>query len=489
MKRSAGVLMHISSLPNKYGIGKLGKEAYEFIDFLEEVGQSYWQILPLSPTAYGDSPYQGVSSFAGNPYFISFEKLEEKELLKEEDYKAINWGNEEAVDYGLLFNEVIKVLKKSYLNMTDEIKEKKELFKSKNSYWLNDYSLYMSVKEKYNYIPWYEWDVELKGRNINVLDQLRADLEEEIEFWNYTQYIFYSQWKELKAYANKKGIKIIGDLPIYCGFDSVDVWANQELFLIDEEWNPKKVSGYPPDVFSPKGQLWGNPIYNWDAIKGDGYNWWINRIKGTLNYFDVIRLDHFLGYEKYWQIDYGNEDGSQGQWVDGPGVEFFDIVKSNFSNINIILEDLGNITSEAIELREYLKYPGMNVLEFAFNPNGDSIYLPYKYRRNSVVYTGTHDNNTIKGWISEGNQDEVNFAMQYLNVQKKEELVYKIIRCAYESVSDLAIIPIQDFLEEDSKGRMNIPSTLGGNWCYRVDKEYRNKITEKIKKIVKIYGR
>lgn len=489
--RSSGILMHITSLPSPYGIGTFGKEAYEFVDFLAEAGQKYWQILPIGPTGAGDSPYQSFSTFAGNPYFIDFDLLTEEGLLKKEDYTDVDFGEDfTKVDYEKIFNNKMPILKIAFKNGKGRYKKEIETFKEENKTWLEDYALYMSVKAKFKLKSWQEWDESIKLRDKNALERYKEELVEEVHYWIFLQYLFFKQWGDLKKYANSKKVKIIGDIPIYVAEDSADTWANSKVFILDDYKKPIKVSGCPPDDYSKTGQLWGNPIYDWDCLESTGYKWWIERIKRSSKLYDVIRIDHFRGFESFWQIPYGEETAVNGEWVKGPGIKLFNAIKEALGEVDIIAEDLGYLTKEVINFRIATGYPGMKVLEFAFDSREESDYLPHNYDKDCVVYTGTHDNDTVMGWFQNTKNSDINFAKRYLMLNKKEGYNWGFIRGALSSVGKLAIAQLQDYLALGSEARMNIPSTLGGNWQWRVKKEdLTNKLAKKINKITKLYGR
>jgi 4-alpha-glucanotransferase len=489
--RSSGILMHIASLPSPYGIGTLGKEAYEFVDFLVKAGQSYWQILPIGPKGAGNSPYQSFSTFAGNPYFIDLDLFTEEGILTKEDYENINFGDDsEKVDYEKMFNNKMPILKIAFQNSKGKYKSELKIFKDENKSWLEDYSLYMAVKSEFNLKSWQEWDENIKLRNKKGLEYYKEKLKEEIDYWVFLQYIFFKQWTLLKSYANRNGIKIIGDIPIYVAEDSADTWSNSEVFMLDKEKRPIVVSGCPPDDFSATGQLWGNPIYNWSYLEKTGYKWWIERIKGNISLYDVTRIDHFRGFESFWQVPYGELTAVNGEWVKGPGIKLFKAIKEALGEVDIIAEDLGYLTKEVIDFRDTTGYPGMKVLEFAFDTREESDYLPHNYEKNCVVYTGTHDNDTVMGWFQNTKKSDTDFAKRYLKLNRREGYNWGFIRGALSSVGTLAIAQIQDYLGLGSEARMNIPSTLGGNWLWRVRKEYLNdKLARKINKITKLYGR
>lgn len=491
MKRSSGILMHITSLPSPYGIGTLGKDAYDFVDFLERAGQKFWQLLPLGPTSYGDSPYQSFSSFAGNPYLIDLDLLVQEGLLEKEDFQAIDFGEDpEKVDYEKIYLRKLPVLKKAYEKGKDTLAHAMDEFCKEQGNWVEDYALYMAVKNHFKMKPWMDWDDAIKKRDEKALVYYRRLLKEDMSYWIFLQYIFLKQWTALKAYANKKGIRVIGDIPIYVAEDSADAWANSEILYLDEEKKPICVAGCPPDFFSETGQLWGNPIYRWDVLEKRNYDWWIERIRGNLKLYDVIRIDHFRGFESYWEIPYGSKTAASGRWVKGPAMKLFDAVKAQLGHVDIIAEDLGFLTEEVLQFRVDSGYPGMKVLQFAFDTREESDYLPHNYDKNCVVYTGTHDNDTIIGWMETASKTDVAFAMDYLHLSEDEGYHWGFIRGAWSSVGQLAIAPMQDFLGLGSRHRMNTPSTVGGNWLWRVKKEaFTQELEDKIYQLTKRYGR
>ncbi|WP_460292695.1 4-alpha-glucanotransferase [Clostridium tertium] len=491
MKRSSGILMHISSLPGKYGIGTFGMEAVAFIDFLKKSGQKYWQILPLGQTSYGDSPYQCFSAFAGNPYFIDFELLEKDGLLTKEDYSTLDYGlDENCVDYAKLFINKNKVLRIVYENSKGKYDEEINKFINENKFWLEDYALYMAVKNHFNLVSWQNWDDDIRLRKEEAIDSYKLLLKDEIDYWIFIQYIFFKQWHSLKKYANDNGIEIIGDIPIYVAEDSADIWSNPEYFNVDENMVPITVAGCPPDTFSATGQLWGNPIYNWDNLDKDGYSWWIDRVRESFKLYDVVRIDHFRGFEAYWEIPYGNKTAEFGQWTKGPGIKLFNAIKDKLGDVNIIAEDLGMMTDEVIELRDTTGFPGMKILQFGFG-EGDSRDLPHNYPVNCVAYTGTHDNDTVCGWYNvTGSKKEIEKAKRYLNLTYEEGISRGLIRGAWGSPAYLAIATMQDFLGLGNDARMNMPSTLGGNWVWRASSEaFDDKLAKEIYDLTKLYGR
>ncbi|AOY74900.1 4-alpha-glucanotransferase [Clostridium formicaceticum] len=491
MNRSSGILMHITSLPSPYGIGSLGREAYEFIDFLEAAGQKFWQVLPITPIGYGDSPYQSLSTFAGNPLLIDLNLLREEGWLRTQDFEGIDFGsNKEKVDYDKIFQNKLPLLRKVFFRGKEKYKDKIADFRQKHQGWLEDYGLYMALKFHFNLKAWYQWEEGIKLRRESAIAGYKKKLKGEMDYWIFLQYLFYHQWEALKKYANSKGIKMIGDLPIYVAEDSVDTWASSEIFLLDAKKKPLQVAGCPPDAFSKSGQLWGNPLYRWEVLEKRGFDWWIERIAGSRRLYDVIRLDHFRGLESFWAVPYGEKTAEGGTWMKGPGMKLLKAIKEKLGKVDVIVEDLGFLTSEVIALREESGYPGMKVLQFAFDPGEESIYLPHNYVKNCVVYTGTHDNDTVMGWRQSENQKNIKFARQYLKLDEEEGYHWGFIRGAWSSVANLAVAPLQDFIGLSSEGRMNIPSTVGGNWRWRVKKEYlTEELSKKIYAITKLYYR
>ena len=494
-ERSSGILFHPTSLPGKYGIGTLGKEAYAFIDFLKKSKQKLWQIFPLGPTGYGDSPYQSFSSFAGNPYLIDFDLLIEAHLLSEEDLKDIFFGdNEEYIDYGAIYNQKYPLLRKAYENFkssdNNEMKGSLENFKRENSSWLNDYSLYISLKNHFNGLPWNEWAQDIKNREDAAMHHYRSELADDIEYHNFIQFLFFKQWSDVKRYANENGIKIIGDIPIFVAADSSDAWANPEIFLFDEERKPVKVAGVPPDYFSATGQLWGNPLYNWEKLKETNYSWWVERVRANLSTCDIIRIDHFRGFEAYWAVPYGDDTAINGQWEPGPGIDLFNAIKSQLGELPIIAEDLGLMTQGVIDLREATGFPGMKILGFAFDSGEENDYLPHTYTKNCVVYTGTHDNDTLVGWFQKAKEEDREFARNYLNSRADEEIHWDAIRGAWSSVACMAISPVQDFLGLGSEARINTPGVAAGNWQWRLKQGVlTDELAERIEKLTRVYSR
>ena len=494
-ERSSGILFHPTSLPGKYGIGTLGKEAYAFIDFLKKSRQKLWQIFPLGPTGYGDSPYQSFSSFAGNPYLIDFDLLIEAHLLSEEDLRDVFFGdNEEYIDYGAIYNQKYPLLRKAYENFKSsdnhEMKENLEHFKRENASWLNDYSLYISLKNHFNGLPWNEWAHDIKNREHGAMEHYINELADDIEYHNFIQFLFFKQWGDVKRYANENGIKIIGDIPIFVAADSSDAWANPEIFLFDEERKPVKVAGVPPDYFSATGQLWGNPLYNWQKLKETNYSWWVERVRANLSTCDIIRIDHFRGFEAYWAVPYGDDTAINGQWEPGPGIDLFNAIKSQLGELPIIAEDLGLMTQGVIDLREATGFPGMKILGFAFDSGEENDYLPHTYTKNCVVYTGTHDNDTLIGWFQKAKEEDRQFARDYLNSRSDDEIHWDAIRGAWSSVASMAISPVQDFLGLGSEARINTPGVAAGNWQWRLRHGVlTDELAERIAKLTRVYSR
>lgn len=489
--RSSGVLMHISSLPSPYGIGTMGKEARKFADFLEKAGQKYWQILPICPTSYGDSPYQSFSSFAGNPYFIDLEYLCKEKLLTKEECESFPWGkNPRYVDYGIMYESRYKLLKLAYARFVKKQTKDFIEFCEKEAEWLSDYALFMALKDANGGVAWFEWDKDLKTRKPEALEKARITYAEDIRFYQMLQYLFFKQWWELKAYVNEKGIEIIGDVPIYVAGDSADVWANPGQFFLDEDLNPIDVAGCPPDAFSEDGQLWGNPLFRWDVMKKDGYSWWTRRIAAMSKLYDIVRIDHFRGFDSYYAIPAKDDTAKNGEWREGPGMDLFRTLEKKLGKLNIIVEDLGYLTPSVIKLVEDSGFPGMKVIQFAFDSREGSNYLPHTYTEHCVVYTGTHDNDTLLGWMKTAPKQSVKFAKEYLNLTKEEGYNWGMMRGAWSSVGELAVVPMQDLIGIDSKGRMNTPSTLGGNWQWRATADQiDNKLAKRMYAYMEMYGR
>ena len=490
LERQAGILLPIFSLPSAYGIGNLGKEAYNFVDFLKKSKQKIWQILPIGPTSYGDSPYQSFSAYAGNPYFIDLDKLIEEGYLSFDDIKDINWGdNDTEVNYGKLWDNRYKVLRIAYKNFSKEKCEAFDTFCKENT-WLENYTLYMSVKAQFNNKSWLEWDEEIKMYKPEAVEKYREELCDDIKFWAFIQFKFYEQWFKLKDYANKNGIKIIGDIPIYVSMDSAETWAESQQFLLDENHKPTVVAGCPPDSFSEDGQLWGNSIYNWDFMEKDNFTWWRNRIGFSAKIYDVIRIDHFIGIVRYYNIPYGAPNARIGEFKKGPGEKLVKAINESLGDSQIIAEDLGLVTDEVREIMKKSGYPGMKILQHAFDGTKTNEHLPINYDRNCCVYLGTHDNDTIFAAIKNMDDKRKKVMLSYLGKRNMRNIVWELIKLEYASVAKLAVVQMQDILGLDNRARMNVPSTVGGNWTWRVTKkQLSDKIAQKLGQLSEIYGR
>ncbi len=487
--RESGILMHITSLPGPYGVGTMGKQAYEFVDFLKKAGQHYWQILPLTPTGYGDSPYQSCSTFAGNHYLIDLERLIEEGLLKSQEVDTVDWcETEEKADFGRLYHHRLNVLRLAYARF--DRWEDLDAFCRENGDWLPDFTLFMALKAKLGG-AWYDWEDPIKRRDPDAIWTLRQELKDEIRFYSFVQFLFYRQWEALRSYAHENGIKIIGDVPIYVPYDSSDVWSNPELFQLDASLRPTSVAGVPPDAFTADGQLWGNPLYRWELLEKDGYSWWIRRLAAAGKVFDVIRMDHFRAFEAYWSVPAEEETARGGHWVKGPGLKFMQTIQKALPHIRLIAEDLGFLTQEVLNLRDNSGFPGMKVLQFAFDSREPSEYLPHTYTPNSVCYTGTHDNMTTRQWFETASAEAVAYATEYMHLTEDEGPVWGMIRTACASVSDLCVIQMQDYLNLGANARMNFPGTMtGANWTWRAKPGFApDALAEKIHAMTKLYGR
>lgn len=491
-KRSNGVLMHISSLPGPFGIGTMGKSAYDFVNYLKDAKQTYWQILPICPTSFGDSPYQSFSTFAGNPYFIDFELLEKDGLISKSDYEA-DWGTDQtSVDYAKLYVERHKVFAKIQKKFEAAVPSDYEDFCNKNSFWLEDYALFMACKDAHNGVSFDNWETDLKIRKSEALEEYSAKCAERIRYYKMLQYLFYKQWFALKSYANSCGIKIIGDIPIYVAADSSDVWSSPDQFMLNKEtFQPVEVAGCPPDAFSEDGQLWGNPVYNWDYMKSTDYAWWKKRLEKSFETYDVVRIDHFRGFDSFYSIPFGMKNAKIGEWKKGPGMDLFNSLKKQFGdNMSVIAEDLGYQTESVKQLLKDSGFPGMKILEFAFDSREESDYIPYRYTHNCVVYTGTHDNDTVKGWCSSASKEDVANAKKFLRVTTDEECVKEMMICGMASVADTCILCMQDLICLGSEARMNTPSTVGKNWKWRATVDQISKESGAfLREYTELYGR
>ena len=492
-KRSSGILLHVSSLSGPDGIGDLGLDAYRWIDFLAESKCAIWQTLPLGPTGFGNSPYQSFSAFAGNPNLISLQKLCDQNLITEDDLSIRPQFNQFKVDYQKV-NEwkqnILSLAFENYKSRSNNItRNLYDKFFEDNKYWIEDFGLFLALKEFHNGHPWNMWKYSLKKRELSALNEFRSQLSHEIEFHIFQQFIFFNQWDSLHQYANQCGIKILGDLPIFIAMDSVDTWSSPDLFLLDENDQPLYVAGVPPDYFSDTGQLWGNPLYQWNNHIESNFHWWLDRIKFTLKQFDLLRIDHFRGFCANWQIPAGMPTAEIGEWSPGPGSRFFDTLMTTLGDLPFIAEDLGDITLDVVELRERYNLPGMKILQFAFSNGSSNPFLPHNYPVLCVAYTGTHDNDTSLGWFENStNQERCHFT-EYTN-SNHEDVSWDMIRAIWASVAQVAIAPLQDFLSLNSEARMNYPGTKSNNWAWRVDaNQIDTKLTERVKKINTLYGR
>lgn len=493
LERGAGILLPITSLPSPYGIGTFGDESYRFVDQLVIARQKYWQVLPLGPTGFGDSPYAAFSAFAGNPYYIDLEYLIDEGLIAREFIESFEWQTEEdKVDYSIIYQHRFDVLREAYKNSAHKGSPVYVTFLQENKYWIDDYALYMSCKSYFDNLSWLEWDEDIRGRRPKALKKYTELLKDDIDFWKFTQFKFYEQWNKLKEYAAEKNIKIVGDIPIYVALDSADVWANTGLFQLDTDLRPKKVSGVPPDAFSEDGQKWGNPLYDWEALEADGFRWWKERMKSSAVLYDIIRIDHFIGIARYYAIPDEDEDARDGEWFDGPGEKLIDVIDSSIKDAKIIAEDLGVLVPAAKKLLAYSGYPGMKVLQFAFDGDRKNEHLPYNSSANSVMYGGTHDNETLVGYLKNKEQWELGYMREYLQAQNDtvEEITDKLFALAYASVSEVVIFQMQDILKLGSEARMNLPSTVGTNWMWRMKYgEFSEAHIERLRYLSDIYGR
>lgn len=493
--RASGILLPISSLPSKYGIGSFDRSAFDFVDTLVKAGQSFWQILPMGPTGYGDSPYQSFSTFAGNPYFISLEELVREGYLTQDDLDKSGLEDEgKYVNYERLYEKRFPILRRAYKN--SGIRENSEFqeFVEKNEEWLPDYALFMAIKDSKGGQSFLEWEDEIKRRDPKAMARYEADYEEDVSFYMFLQYEFNRQWVQLKTYANAKGVQLIGDIPIYVALDSADTWSHPELFQFTEDLTPKAVAGCPPDAFSETGQLWGNPLYDWNYHEETGFAWWLKRLENCFQWYDMVRIDHFRGFDEYYAIPFGEPTAVNGQWEKGPGIRLFEAMKETLGEKNIIAEDLGFLTDSVRALLKDTGYPGMKVLQFAFDSREESDYMPHNYDANCVVYTGTHDNQTTFSWWDEMAEGDRDVALRYLNLPgrfvTKKKLTWQLIVLAQRSVAKLCIIPAQDYLCLPSTARINTPSTLGFNWQWRMKKDaFSDKLCAKIAAMTKLYGR
>ena len=488
--RNSGILMHITSLPGGHGIGTLGRSAFHFVDFLHRAGQSLWQTLPLTPTGYGDSPYQSCSACAGNHYLIDLDALVEEGLLTEPEVSGINWAeNNTKVDFGRQYDHKLPILRLAYRRFTGS--QDFDLFCETSAHWLGDYALFMALKDRFGGAAWYTWEDALKFREPSALAQARQELSDEIRFYCFVQYLFHRQWTALRGYAHEKGIRIIGDVPIYVPYDCVEVWTAPELFQLDSRLAPTAVAGCPPDAYSADGQLWGNPLYRWDVMKAQGYRWWLQRLTDAGKRYDVIRIDHFRGFEAYWSIPYGDTTAKNGQWIPGPGTALTDAIRQNLPHIEFIAEDLGFLTDGVMQLRDSFGYPGMKVLQFAFDPREPGNYLPHTYVPNTICYTGTHDNLTMQQWFDTADADAVAHAAAYMGLSESEGYVRGTIRTAMGSVSKTCIVQMQDWLGLGAESRMNCPGTMtDANWTWRAEEGFdSDALADTVRAMTGLFGR
>ena len=485
--------MPITSLSSPYGIGTVGKEAYKFVDFLKQAGQTYWQLLPICPTGYGDSPYQSFSTFAGNPYMIDPEKLIEDGYLLKEEIDDVDWETTpDRVNYEVMYKKRFPVLEKAVKRFLKDPEREYDAFLKQNSFWIEDYALFMALKDAHGGKSWQMWEESVRFREKSTIEQMSKKYEQQITFWKVLQYLFKKQWDQLKAYANANGIFLIGDLPIYVALDSADVWSRPSLFQLDKNLIPTEVAGCPPDGFSADGQLWGNPLFDWDVMKQDGYAWWIKRIEHSFLLYDKLRIDHFRGFAGYYAIPFEDKDARNGRWREGPGIDLFEQIEKKLGRRDIIAEDLGFLTPDVRKLLRKCGYPGMKVLEFAFDSrdgNGN-YYRPYLYPKKCIAYVGTHDNDTACGWMKTAPAKDRRVAKEYLGLSGREGYNWGMMRAIWESNADTAIVTAQDLLGLGSEARINVPSTLGNNWVWRaMPGVFDEQLAEKIRGKMEIYAR
>ena len=490
-KRSSGILLPVSSLPSPYGVGTLGKPAYEFVDFLKKAGQSWWQVLPIGPTSYGDSPYQSFSCMAGNPYFIDLDELIEDRLLLRSEVESASWGEDpQFVDYGTVYQSRFPVLRRAAARGMARDAEDFLRFRHENP-WVENYALFMAVKRHFDMQCWTDWpDEGIRLHKKEAVAEYGEKLKDEVDFWVFLQVLFFRQWETLRAYAHEKGVQFIGDIPIYVALDSADVWSEPKYFQLDGENLPTEVAGCPPDAFTEDGQLWGNPLYDWDAMKADGYGWWIRRIDGAKELFDVIRIDHFRGFESYCAVPYGDANARRGVWKKGPGMDLIGMLRSWFHGLEFIAEDLGYTTPEVEKLLSDSGFPGMKILEFGFDADGDAPYMPHNCKENSVCYIGTHDNETVKGWLKTNKKKHLRFAERYMRITEEEGWCWGMIRTGMGTASKLFVMQMQDILELPASARMNAPGTVGSNWQWRMKPDALTKeLAKKLREYTHTYRR
>ena len=494
MERSSGIILPVYALPSPYGVGTLGNAAFDFVDFLARAGQTWWQMLPVGPTSHGDSPYQSPSTFAGNPYFVDLDMLVADGLLEQVEVDAVDWGDDPVhVDYGRLVAQRPALLRRAFERGWDRDSTGVEAFRSANASWLEDYALFMAVKHHFGLACWTEWpDEAIRLRRPAAMAYYRSLLADEVQYHEYVQFLFYQQWERLHDYAREKGVRLMGDMPIYVAFDSADVWADPDQFLLDERNMPTEVAGVPPDAFTDDGQLWGNPLYDYEAMEADGFGWWVRRIGGAARLFDMVRIDHFRGFESFWAVPAGDANAQRGRWVKGPGMKLVGTLQKRFSQLSLVAEDLGYATPEVAALLADSGLPGMKVLEFGFDSRdaNNLAHLPHNYASNCVCYVGTHDNATIMGWRDEASPDDVRHAMRYLGIDDREDFARGFIRGGMASVAGLFMAQMQDYLELGADARTNTPGTLGNNWRWRmVDGQATPDLADSIADVTMLYGR
>ena len=491
--RKSGILMPMTSLPSPWGIGTMGKSAYHFVDFLRAAGQTYWQLLPLGPTSYGDSPYSSFSTFAGNPYLIDLDLLVKDGLLLRGEPGEFDWGgDEQRVDYGKIYESRFTVLRRAFARGRERFAAEVETFRRENGGWLEDYALFMALKARFGMVSWTEWPEEdIRLHRPEAVERWGRELKEEVDFWAFAQFLFFRQWGDLRQYAHDRGIQFIGDVPIYVALDSADVWSNSTFFQLDEENVPKEVAGVPPDDFTEDGQLWGYPLYDWDAMRADGFGWWIRRIEGAQKLYDMIRIDHFRGFESYWAVPYGDTTAKNGRWKPGPGMALVGVLTGWFPNLRFIAEDLGYTTPEVEKLLVDSGLPGMKILEFGFDPQGESGYVPHNCQKHSVCYVGTHDNETIRGWVKNGRGKAfLRYAKEYMHITREEGWCWGMIRTGMSTASELFVMQMQDVLELPDWSRINTPGTAEGNWQWRMKPGADSpQLARRVRKVTHTYRR
>jgi len=493
--RASGILLHPTSFPGPFGMGDIGPSAYEFVDFLVETGQQIWQVLPLGPTGHGNSPYMSYSSMAGNHMLISLEQLRDRGLLEQADLDNFPHFADDAVDFSGVLPEKLKLLEKAaeafHASADEETRTEYTLFCKERAFWLDDYAFFMALKRAHHGASWNHWDTALARREDQAMTQWHEKLSTVIAYHKFFQFEFYRQWSALRHYANERHIQIIGDMPIYVAHDSVDVWAFPHNFMIDDETlEPSEMAGVPPDYFSETGQLWGNPTYDWDVLQKRGFRWWLQRLKSLLDYVDLIRIDHFRGFQAYWAVQEGETTAMNGEWIEAPGEAFFNAVKEEFGSLPILAEDLGVITPEVEELRDMFDFPGMKILQFAFGGDASNPYLPFNFVRNCLVYTGTHDNDTTVGWFDQASEYERDRVLRYLGGLSADGIHWNMIRLALGSIANQAVFPLQDILGLGSFARMNTPGQADGNWTWRYRSEMlTGELRERLRELTRLYGR